>query len=601
MSVASGSQRIDSAAHTDQPLGTLVSVNVGMPKDLPWQGKTVFTGVFKEPVTGPCRVGKLNLDGDGQGDLAGHGGEQRAVFVYQLDSYRYWERELGRSDFVPGQFGENFTVAGLGDDEVCIGDRYQIGTAIFEVTQPRVTCYRVGIRMNDPRIPALLVSHRRPGFYFRVLQEGEVQAGDEIIKLAPGAEKMTVAEVDGLLYLPGHQRQQLLRALRIPALSPGWQASFRALLAGEPGSGNTGLVATSPPPAWTGFRQLKITGMRRESDSVISIGVEDPSGRPLPPARPGQYLTVRLRPDTQERSVLRNYSLSGEPGADSYRIAVKREHDGVASVYLHTRVAVGDLLEVAAPRGTFILDQTNVPVLLISAGIGATPMLAMLHALATEHSDRAIWWLHGARSSSDHAFGAEARALLASLPHAQTVVCYSRPGPDDLQGRDFDRTGRLTPSVLAELEPPRDAEAYLCGPAPFMEEMSAGLAAVGIDAAHIHTEPFGPAPGLTPGIAATPSRPPHTPAGEPGTGPTVEFARSDLAIPWSDTYASLLELAEACDVPVRWSCRTGVCHNCETTLIAGTLDYSPDPVEPPADGSALICCSRPRENVVLDL
>ena len=252
----------DAARRVARPVGALLSVNVGLPKEVSWRGKTVFTGVFKDPVSGPRRVGKLNVDGDGQGDLAGHGGEQRAVFVYQIDSYRYWERELGRSDFVHGQFGENFTVEGLSDDEVCIGDRYRIGTALFEVTQPRVTCYRVGIRMNDPRIPALLVSHRRPGFYFRVLEEGEVQAGDEIFKVASGPEQMTVAEVDGLLYLPGHPRQQLLRALRIPALSPGWQASFRALLDGEAGGGNAGLAVTSPPPAWPGFRRLSVAGDR---------------------------------------------------------------------------------------------------------------------------------------------------------------------------------------------------------------------------------------------------------------------------------------------------------------------------------------------------
>ena len=153
--------------------GSLLSVNVGMPKDVPWQGKTVFTGVFKDPVVGPRRVRRLNVEGDGQGDLAGHGGEQRAVFVYQIDSYRYWEREEpDRNNFAYGQFGENFTVEGLADDEVCVGDRYQIGGAVFEVTQPRVTCYRVGIRMSDPRIPAMLVSHHRPGFYFRVLKKG---------------------------------------------------------------------------------------------------------------------------------------------------------------------------------------------------------------------------------------------------------------------------------------------------------------------------------------------------------------------------------------------------------------------------------------------
>ena len=584
-----------------RPVGTLVSVNVGMPRDVLWQGRTVFTGVFKDPVAGPQGVSKLNVDGDGQGDLAGHGGEQRAVFVYQLDSYRYWERELGRSDFVYGQFGENFTIEGPGDDEVCIGDRYQVGTAVFEVTQPRVTCYRVGIRMNDPRIPALLVSHRRPGFYFRVLQEGDVQAGDEILKLASGPEQMTVGEVDGLLYLPGHARQQLLRALRIPALSPGWQASFRALLNEEPGSGNAGLTAASPPPAWPAFRRLTVTGIKRETDSVISIRLEDPGGTALPPAHPGQYITLRIQPDNEQRPLLRNYSLSGPPDAGYYRITVKREHHGTASGYLHGRLAVGDQLDIAAPRGTFILDQTKAPVLLISAGIGATPVLAMLHALTTEHAEREIWWLHGARSSRDHCFAAEARALLASLPNVHTHVYYSRPGPNDLAGRDFDTASRLTASVLAERGPPLDAEAYLCGPTPFMEEISAGLAAIGIEGSGIHTEPFGPAPGMTPGIAATPARTPHPPTGQPGNGPTIEFARSNLAIPWSSDYTSLLELAEACDVPVRWSCRTGVCHNCETTLIAGDLDYNPEPVEPPANGSALICCSQPRDDVTLDL
>jgi ferredoxin-NADP reductase/MOSC domain-containing protein YiiM len=589
------------SAAIGRPVGTLLSVNVGTPRDVQWQGKTVFTGVFKDPVTGPRRVRRVNVDGDGQGDLAGHGGEQRAVFVYQLDSYRHWERELGRTDFVYGQFGENFTVEGLSDDEVCVGDRYQIGTAVFEVTQPRVTCYRVGIRMNDPRIPALLVSHRRPGFYLRVLQEGDVRAGDEILRLSSGPEQMTVAEVDALLYLPGHPRQQLLRALRIPALSPGWQASFRALLDGEPGSGNAGLTRASPPPAWPGFRPLKVTGIERESESVISIRLEDPDGARLPLARPGQYLTVRIHLDNRQQSVLRNYSLSGPPDAGYYRITVKREHDGTASGYLHTRLAVDDQLEIAAPRGTFILDRMQVPVLLISAGIGTTPVLAMLHALAEEHSGREIWWLHGARSRRDHSFAAEARALLASLPNARSRVYYSAPGPDDREGRDFDNAGRLTPSALTKLEPPRDAEAYLCGPAGFMEEISAGLAAIGLDASHIHTEPFGPAPGMTPGIAPAPARPPHAPGGPPGTGPTIEFARSNLAVRWDDDFGSLLELAEACDVPVRWSCRTGVCHNCETTLIAGDLDYNPEPVEPPADGSALICCAQPADDVVLDL
>ena len=594
-------ERVESTEPAAQPVGTLLSVNVGLPKDVPWQGRTVFTGVFKDPVPGSRRVGRLNVDGDGQGDLAGHGGEQRAVFVYQIDSYRYWERELGRHDFSYGQFGENFTVAGLGDDEVCIGDRYQIGSAIFEVTQPRVICYRVGIRMKDPRIPALLVSHHRPGFYFRVLEEGEVQAGDKIIKISSGPEQMTVADVDALLYLPGHTRQGLLRALRVPALSPGWHGSFRALLDEEPGSGNAGLAATSPPPAWPGFRRVTVTAITPESDSTISIRLEDPAGAPLPAARPGQYLTLRVQLDKRQRALLRNYSLSGPPGAGYYRVTVKREPGGAVSGYLHTRLAVGEQLDIAAPRGTFILDQTHDPVLLISAGIGATPVLAMLQALAQERSDREIWWLQGARNGREHPFAAEARALLASLPNARAHVYFSRPGPNDIEGRDFDTAGRLTASMLANVKPPSNAEAYLCGPTAFMDEISGGLAALGFDVSRIHAEPFGPAAGQTPGIAATQARAPHPPAGPRGTGPTIAFARSDLTIPWSSDYRTLLELAESCDVPVRWSCRTGVCQTCETTLIAGDVDYSPTPLEPPTKGSVFICCSQPRDDIVLDL
>ena len=257
----------------------LLSVNVGLPRDVTWNGKTVRTAVWKSPVTGRRMVRKLDIDGDAQADLAGHGGEHRAVFVYQMDSYHYWERFLGRSDFAFGQFGENFTVEGLPDDEVCIGDRYRIGGAEFEVTQPRGTCYRAGLRMNEPRMAALLVAHHRPGFYFRVLQEGEVGAGDDIVKIADGltdgSERISVAEVDALLYLPGHSSEQLQRALRIPALSKGWQSSFHAMLQQDLSSkttaGNPGLAYEVQAPAWPGFRQLQVAIISRESQNVTSL------------------------------------------------------------------------------------------------------------------------------------------------------------------------------------------------------------------------------------------------------------------------------------------------------------------------------------------
>ena len=585
-----------------QRAGNLLSVNVGMPQDVTWRGRTVHTAVWKQPVDGPRMVRRLNIDGDGQGDLAGHGGEQRAVFVYQIESYRYWQDHLNRGDFGYGQFGENFTVQGLADDQVCIGDRYRIGGAVFEVTQPRVTCFRVGIRLDDPRMPALLVSHHRPGFYLRVLAEGAVRAGQEIIKLASGPEGMTVAEIDALLYLPGHPRQQVLRALRIPALSRGWKASFQEMLdqPAQP-AGNAGLTEASPPPAWPGFRPLAVIATGPESGTVTSFHLAAPGGGSVPAALPGQFLTPRLRPDPGRRPLLRSYSLSGAPGADEYRISVKREQHGAGSQFLHTRVRAGGALEAAAPRGTFILRPGPAPVLLISAGVGATPVLAMLHALAAARSGRDIWWLHGARSRADEPFAAESRSLLAALPAAHRHICYSRPEPGDVQGRDYHTAGRLSAPVFAALDVPRDADAYLCGPAAFMADVSAALVAAGLQAARIRTEIFGAGPAQTPGIAPAAARSPHPPGGKPGSGPLVAFARSDLSTRWDPGYASLLELAEACDVPVRWSCRTGVCHTCETAIMSGAVSYAPDPVDDPADGNVLTCCSQPRDDLVLDL
>jgi ferredoxin-NADP reductase/MOSC domain-containing protein YiiM len=586
----------------DAMVRTLRSVNVGTPRNVPWQGRTVFTGIWKSPVDGPVVVRRRNIDGDGQGDLGGHGGEQRAVFVYQLDSYRHWQKFLGRDDFTYGQFGENFTVDGLPDDQVCIGDRYAIGAALFEVTQPRVTCYRVGIRMDDPRMPALLVQHHRPGFYLRVLREGEVRAGDEIVKVADGPERMSVSEVDALLYLPGRRRDRIERALHIPALSPGWQASFRAILA-EPESptGNAGLTAVSPPPAWAGFRPLRVTAVEPESGTIASVRLADPDGAPVPAALPGQFLTVRLRPDAGGPALVRSYSLSGRPGAADYRISVKREPAGVASAYLHTHVHPGDLIDAAAPRGTFVLRPAPGPVLLVSGGVGATPVLAMLHALAAEPSARAVWWLQAARDGAERPFATEVATLLAGLPGAHSHVCLSHPRPADRLGIDYDSAGRFSADLFRTLPVPPDAEAYLCGPASFLTDVAAALAEAGLPADRIHTEIFGARPGLTPGITAGPARPPHPPAGEPATGPAVSFVRSDLVVPWPADCPSLLDLAEACDVPARWSCRTGVCHTCETGLLSGDVTYRPEPVDPPAGGDVLICSARPRGPVVLDL
>jgi ferredoxin-NADP reductase/MOSC domain-containing protein YiiM/ferredoxin len=585
----------------------LLSVNVGLPRDIEWNGRTVHTGIWKEPVHGRCRVGRLNLDGDGQGDLAGHGGEQRAVFVYQIESYGYWQEQLKRSDFVHGQFGENFTIEGLPDDAVCIGDRYRIGSALFEVTQPRVTCYRVGIRMNEPRMPALLTSSGRPGFYFRVLQEGEVGGGDEIVKEGEANERMTVAGINALLYSPNHPRDQLEQALRIEALSPGWRSSFEALLQGQTTSaaenGNAGLApAAAAHPVAPGFRPLAVTEIDHESADVLSLTMRGADGQPLPTALPGQYVVLRLQRITGGPPLFRCYSLSGAPSTERYRISVKIEPNGAAGTYLRDNIRVGDVLDVSSPHGSFILQSGERPVVLLSAGIGATPVLAMLHVLAAARSSRQVLWLHAARDGQHQPFACEVRRLMLALPRGRSFVCYSRPDSREKVGEDFNATGHLSRSVFEEVGFPCEADVYLCGPTRFMSDMKEALAGLGVAPQRIHVEIFNGSESITPGIVGTATRAPHLPNDDVNTGPVVSFARSGIAAHWkASAYKNILELAEACDVPVRWSCRTGVCHTCESGLVSGAVAYAPEPLDKPADGNLLICCSQPVRDVVVDL
>ena len=578
-------------------MGTLISVNVGMPKNVDWRGKTVHTGIWKSPVDGPVMVRRLNIDGDGQGDLAGHGGEHRAVMVYQKESYAHWQQHFARDDLRPGHFGENFTVNGLSDEDVCIGDRYRIGDAEFEVTQPRVTCFRVGMRLGEPDMPNLLVAHHRPGFYFRVITEGRVQAGDEIVRTRRGRHELSVADIDALLYLPDRDIERLRQAVDVPALSPGWQQSFRDLLTAHESS----VVATTPPigvePGWVGFRRLRVSAAHSESANVLSIELEADGHGSLPVPLPGQYLTIRIT-GAGDSTLTRSYSLSGAPTAGRYRISVKREDHGQVSRWLHAHIRAGSVVAAAAPRGEFCLTEGDGPVVLLSAGIGATPVLAMLHALATARSERQIWWLHTTHNRETHAFAAEVTGLIGSLPHAEPHVFYTA----DTTTSGNAIPGRLNQQSIAALGLPTDATVYLCGPSQFMADMRDTLTAAGIQPARIHTELFGALPPINPGVvAAPPLARPHPPAGTPGSGPLITFTRSGLTVNWSADYHSLLDLAEACAVPTRYSCRSGVCHTCATAVVAGTATYVRPPLEAPPDGTVLICCAAPGDDLVLDL
>ncbi len=476
---------------------------------------------------------------------------------------------------------------------------------MFEVTQPRVTCYRVGVRMENPEMAALLVAHHRPGFYMRVLEEGEVEAGDEIVKVADGPERLTVTEADALLYLPGRDRSQLERALRIDAFSPGWKASFRDMAEEMQGTGwteNKGVIVnTGSPAAWPGFRPLRVASIHPENRDVFSLELEAGAAGEMATKAPGQFITLRLPVETGSSPILRSYSLTATADPRHYPISIKQELHGVAGRYLHEHIQVGDTIEVAAPRGDFVLRAGARPVVLISAGIGVTPVLAMLRALTNQASTRSVWWLYSARNSEQHPFAREVEALLRVLPNSHRVIAYSQPLPTDRLRVDFDIEGHLDINDLGRLEIPHDADFYLCGPASFTRDFNDGLASWSISPGQIHVEHFGPGQSLMPGVIDQPTGLPRVPPGPPGTGPLVSFARSGLAVNWDDRYTSLLELAEACNVPVRFACRTGVCHTCISRLLAGSVRYEPEPLERPAEDNVLICCSQPTSEIVLDL
>jgi ferredoxin-NADP reductase len=452
----------------------------------------------------------------------------------------------------------------------------------------------------------LLTSSGRPGFYFRVLREGEVAAGDEIVKVGEATERMTVSEINALLYLPDHSPNGLQRALRIEALSHGWRSSFEALLQSQQHGADTGNAGLAPAAvshsASPGFQPLAVTSIDRESADVLSFSMQSADGHPLAVALPGQYVVVRLKPTAGGPTLFRSYSLSGALSIERYRISVKIEPNSAAGKYLSEHLRVGDHLDVSSPRGSFVLQPGDGPIVLLSAGIGATPVLAMLHALAAAASNRQILWLHTARDGQHHPFAAEVRRLMRVLINCRSYVCYTKPDSIDKMGQDFNAIGRFSPSAFVELALPRDADVYLCGPAQFMVDMKAVLTTLGVARQRIYIEIFNGGESITPGVVDAITHAPHMPDGDANTGPLVSFARSGVSAHWdASRYTSILEMAEACDVPVRWACRTGVCHTCESGLVSGAVAYEPQPLDSPADGNVLVCCSQPVSDLVVDL
>ena len=580
---------------------SLKSVNVSMPKEVPHDGKTVTTGIFKERAEGRVMLRRLNLEGDGQADLRGHGGAFRAVYAYSHENYGYWARELGRDDFAIGQFGENFTVEGMLDDEVCVGDVYRIGGALVEVSQPRIPCYKLALKMGIEGFQNRFLKSGRVGFYFRVLEEGEVGAGDVVVLVKRDSRGMTVREVSDLLYFDKENLEATGQALHIPALSHGWKGSFADRLA----------KAETSTEGRKGLRAFVVERKEPESETITSFYLVPEDGVPLSGFLPGQFLTLELDIPGRPRPVIRTYSLSDSPNPEYYRLSIKREPApadepdlpaGLTSNYFNDQVEVGTTLRVGAPRGKFHLDpDSERAVVLLSGGVGLTPMISMLNTIVQSDAPRPVWFVHGTRNGREHAMGAHVRRLAEDNENVHVHIRYSQPDPDDVEGRDYDNRGRVDMALLKQVLPFDDYDFFICGPTPFMRSFYCGLLSVGMSESRIHYEFFGPGSMLTEETkSAGPVEVPTAEAELIG-GAQVTFARSGVTASWDAACESILDLAERQGLNLAYSCRSGICHTCMCELTEGEVEYLDEPLDEPDPGHILICCSRPTSNLVIEV
>ena len=581
----------------------LISVNVSLAKEVPYQGRTITTGIFKEPVKGRVRVRRLNIDGDDQADRRVHGvGFDMAIYVYSLEHYVFWKKELDREAFPYGQFGENFTVEGLTEDTVRVGDTYCVGGTLLQVTQPRIPCYKFAMRMEEgPDFPARFQETGRMGFYCRVLEEGEVGAGDSIELVDRDGGASTIAEFIRVYLYESHEAASLKRVLASKELSEPWRTYLEKMLKkAEPVKG---------PRGWEGFRAFMVEKKVSESQSITSFYLKPEDDEPLPPFMPGQFLTFRLNMPEHSTPVMRTYSLSDSPNhPDYYRVSIKRLPapedppglpEGLSSNYFHDQVRPGTRLCVKAPCGKFYLDPSDTtPVVLLSGGVGLTPMISMLNAIVESGSKRPVWFMHGTPNSREHAMGAHMRRIAAENDNVRVHISYSQPRREDREGGHYDSWGHVDIDLLKRVLPPAPYDFYLCGPTPFMKSLYIGLLKWGVAETRIHHEFFGPVSALKERTEAASKVAADS---KSQTAVEVSFAKSGLTAKWDPALDSILDLAEAQGLRPDFSCRTGICHTCSSKLIKGEVEYVTEPLDMPDPGCILICCSKPKTNLVIEV
>ena len=562
--------------------GKVVTLNIGEPRLVTYRGMSFRTGILKAPTDKPLILKKLNFTGDGQADLSAHGGIDKAVYCYPIEHYEFWRREIGRAVLAMGQFGENVTTAGLLEDELRIGDILRIGTAVVQVSEPRIPCYKLVMHMNaGSDFSVRFLAANRTGFYCRVREEGTVARSDTIALLSRDLSSPTVSEVIAATQFADRDPVVLRRVVRARDISAKWRSRVRRMIDAEVRRRIETIGAQS--------HVLAVDEVVPEGRDVVSIWLRSRSGVRLPAALPGQYLTI-----VWADGLKRTYSLSASEAGRRYRITVKLTRDaqsrlGQASARI-AALAAGDHLQVERPRGNFHPDiDSDTPLVLAAAGIGVTPIMSMIEQ-ATRSGRRDVFAAFGMRRHDEHPLANELKALLAERQRLSVLLAYSQHDGTSVKGLPAAKRGRLTATDLLPHSSAPLAEVFLCGPGDFISQMHDGLAAAGVNPLCIRYEAFGPST-LLPARSVAP---------DPAATFKIAFARSGMDAVWTPSSGTLLNLAEAAGVSPTFGCRAGSCGLCRTAITEGRVSYV-EPIDAPETGYIYPCCAIPETDCRLDI
>ena len=562
--------------------GKVVSLNIGEPRLVTYRGMSFRTGILKTPIDAPLTLKRCNFTGDGQADLSAHGGIDKAVYCYPLEHYDFWRGEIGRAALPMGQFGENVTTAGVLESELRIGDLLRIGTALLQVSEPRIPCYKLVMHMNaGSDFSVRFLAANRTGFYCRVLEEGTVAPDDAITLVSREPSSPTVSEVIAATQFADRDPVKMRRVVKARDISAKWRARVRRMIDSE----LRRRMETAAPPTLA----VAVDDAVPDARDVVSIWLRQEDGAPLPRALPGQYLTL-IWPDGLKRT----YSVSASDADGRHRITVKLARDaqgalGHASARIATLMS-GDRLEIERPRGNFHPDiDSDTPLILAGAGIGVTPLMNMIEHV-TRGGGRKVFAAFGMRHPGEHPLVDELKALAAKRCNLEVFLAYSQYDGAPALGLPAPKSGRLAAADLLPHAGAPLAEIFLCGPGGFIRQMHDDLTQAGISPLAIRYEAFGPSTLLPARDVAT----------DPAAKFTVSFSRSNMDIVWTPASGTLLNLAEAAGISPTFGCRAGSCGLCRTAIGEGRVSYV-EPIDEPEAGYVYPCCAIPQADCRLDM